>query len=235
MTSFLIVEKTGNIKEAVAKKWDESELYKKAGFKNAEGFSIQTTWSVELKGRKFKIQLYAKKSGRAGQENKYEFPPPVDNTLFFGNCLLVNVDNDLKLNDWASIYEHLYGGFEDIGSEDSEDEDEDVGDVVLTKEGYAKDGFIVDDDDDDDDDDDEFDDDEFDDDESSEDAKPKRKPKKQVKVNKTAAKTAKSAKTAKTAKSAKSAKKNDTEPVEENNVETVFLNCQSELEEEEYV
>ena len=223
MPSFLIVEKTGNIKEVVVKKWDESELYKKAGFKNAEGFTIQTTWEVEIKNRKFKIQLYAKKTGRAGQENKYEFPPPVDNSLFFGNCVLVNVDNDLKLNDWTSIYEQLYGGFEDIGSEDSEDEDEDMGDVVLTKEGYAKDGFIVDDADDDDDDFEDDDEDEFDDDESSEDAKPKRKAKKPVKVNK------------KTTKPTKSTKKTDTEPVEDNNVESVFLNCQSELEEEEYV
>jgi hypothetical protein len=223
MPSFLIVEKNGNIKECIVKKWDESELYKKAGFKNAEGFALQTAWSVELKGcRKFKIQLYAKKTGRAGQENKYEFPPPVDNSLFFGNCLLVNVDNDLKLSDWTSIYEHLYGGFEDIGSEDSDEEDEDMGDVVLTKEGYAKDGFIVDDNEDDDDFEDD-DEDEFEDDESSEDAKPKRKAKKPVKVNK------------KTTKPTKPTKKTDTELVEDNNVESVFLNCQSELEEEEYV
>jgi hypothetical protein len=224
MPSFLIVEKTGNIKEVVVKKWDESELYKKAGFKNAEGFTIQTTWEVEIKNRKFNVQLYAKKTGRAGQENKYEFPPPVDNSLFFGNCLLVDVDNDLKLNDWSLIYEQLYGGFEDIGSEDSEDEDEDMGDVVLTKEGYAKDGFIVDDADDDDDDFEDDDEDEFDDDESSEDAKPKRKAKKPVKVNK------------KTTKPTKPTKKTDTEILaEDSKNETVFLNCQSELEEEEYV
>jgi len=224
MHSFLIVEKTGNIKEVVVKKWDESELYKKAGFKNAEGFTIQTTWEVEIKNRKFNVQLYAKKTGRAGQENKYEFPPPVDNSLFFGNCLLVDVDNDLKLNDWSLIYEQLYGGFEDIGSEDSEDEDEDMGDVVLTKEGYAKDGFIVDDADDDDDDFEDDDEDEFDDDESSEDTKPKRKAKKPVKVNK------------KTTKPTKPTKKTDTEILaEDSKNETVFLNCQSELEEEEYV
>jgi hypothetical protein len=222
MPSFLVVEKTGNIKEVVVKTWEESELYKKAGFKNAEGFAIQTTWVVELKsGRKFNIQLYAKKTGRAGQENKYEFPPPVDSTLFFGNCLLVNVDNDLKINDWTSIYEHLYGGFEDIGSEDSEEESEDMESVVLTKQGYEKDGFIVDDDEDDDDFEDE-DSEEMDDDESSEDAKPKRKVKKTVKDNK------------KTSKSSKPNKKTETEQTDVV-VETVFLNCESELEEEEYV
>lgn len=218
MPAFLIVEKTGNIKEVVAKKWEESELYKKAGFKNAQGFAIQTTWIVELKcGRKFNIQLYAKKTGRAGQENKYEFPPPVDSTLFFGNCLLVNVGNDLKVSDWTSIYEHLYGGFEDIGSEDSEEESEDMDGVVLTKQGYEKDGFIVDDDDDHDFDSDDSE--EMDDDESSEDAKPKRKVKKPIKVNK---------------KTTKSTKKTGTEQTEIV-VESVFLNCESELEEEEYV
>ena len=29
------------------------------------------------------IHLYGKKKGKAGDENKYEFPPPVDNILFF--------------------------------------------------------------------------------------------------------------------------------------------------------
>jgi hypothetical protein len=221
MPSFLVVEKSGNIKEIVVKKWDESELYKKAGFKSTEGFALQTTWPVELKsGRKFNIQLYAKKTGRAGQENKYEFPPPVDNSLFFGNCLLVNVENDLKINDWALIYEHLYGGFEDIGSEDSEEESEDMGDVVLTKQGYKKDGFIVDDDDDESDDFEDDESDDFEDHDSSEDAKPKHKVKKIAKVNK---------------KSTKSTNKTVVELAENNNIESVFLNCQTELEEEEYV
>jgi hypothetical protein len=221
MPSFLIVEKTGNIKEVVIKNYDESELYKKAGFKSAEGFAIQTTWAVELKDRKFKIQLYAKTSGRAGQENKYEFPPPVDNSLFFGNCVLVNKDDDLKVNDWTAIYEYLYGGFEDIGSEDSEEESEDMEGVVLTKEGYAKDGFIVDDDEDDDDDYEDDESDEFDD-ESSEDVKPKRKVKNTPKVKKPT-------------KLVKNTKKSDSETVLEDKVESVFLNCESELEEEEYV
>jgi transcription elongation factor SPT6 len=49
----------------------------------------------------------------------------------------------------------LFGGFEDIGSQDSEEESEDDlsdPDVPRTKEGYVKDGFIVDDDDEEDDD-----------------------------------------------------------------------------------
>jgi hypothetical protein len=98
------------------------------------------------------IELYCKTTGKAGQENKYEFPPPMDKILFFGNCVLINTNGngDLKnLTDeeWNKIYTKLYGGFEDIGSEDSdEEEEEDLSGINLTKSGYEKDGFIVEDD-----------------------------------------------------------------------------------------
>jgi hypothetical protein len=219
MPSLLIVEKNGNIKEVALKNYDENELYKKAGFKNADGFANQITWSLEIKDVKYNIQLYAKKVGRAGQENKYEFPPPVDNILYFGNCILINKDSDLKLSDWHAIYEHLYGGFEEIGSEDSREDDEDITDVELTKTGYVKDGFIVDDVDDDDDFEDDDESSEFDE-ETSEDEPKRRKVVKPIK-NKIDKKITK-----------KSEKKemhddlNDSEP---------FLNCENELEEEEYV
>ena len=90
---------------------------------------------------------------------------------------------DLEISDWEEIYEYLFGGFEDIGSEDSEDdvdtEDElenikqKTGVVVKqTKQGYAKDGFIVDDDEEDEDCDGESDD----SDDISEDTPPPKKP-----------------------------------------------------------
>ena len=39
----------------------------------------------------------------------------------------------------------MFGGFEDIGDEDSEEEEEDLTGVTLTKSGYMKDSFITDD------------------------------------------------------------------------------------------
>ena len=52
----------------------------------------------------------------------------------------------MSLAEWEKIYEQLFGGFEDIGSNDSEEDDESIDDSVpRTKEGYVKDGFIVDD------------------------------------------------------------------------------------------
>lgn len=154
----LIVEKSGTIKELNLKSFDENELYKKAGFKNAEGFKLQTEWGVTQENKSFNICVYGKTNGRAGQENKYEFPPPIDTTLFFGSCILVNIDKttreakSLTANEWEMAYEYLYGGFEDMGSHDSSEEcdmtDEDDH-LPKTKQGYAKDGFIVDDSNDD--------------------------------------------------------------------------------------
>lgn len=156
MPTILIVEKTGSLKELNVKTYAEEDLYKKAGFKSAEGFKLITTWDVTLDETKYFISLFGKTSGRAGQENKYEFPPPVDTTLLFGNCVLVNQPEcepvtNLKKSDWDKIYDHLYGGFEDIDDDDSqlsEDNDSEK-DLPRTKSGYVKDGFIVDDNDDD--------------------------------------------------------------------------------------
>lgn len=149
MPVILVVEKNGSIKEVSVKNYSDVELYKKAGLKNAEGFSQQASWTVSVLEKSYTIQLYGKTVGKATYENKYEFPPPVDSVLFFGSCILVNVLNnvvvDLSEKEWQKVYEFLYGGFEDMGSEDSSEEEEEDDDVPKTKEGYAKDGFIVDD------------------------------------------------------------------------------------------
>ena len=152
MPTILIVDKTASIKELNVKVYSEEELYKKAGFKSEEGFKLATSWDIKYKDKQYFISVYGKTNGRAGQENKYEFPPPIDNRLFFGNCILVNQlegeePTSLSKIEWQGIYEQLYGGFEDIGSEDSEEEEED-NDLPRTKNGYVKDGFVVDDDED---------------------------------------------------------------------------------------
>jgi len=154
MVVILIVEKTGNLKETNVK--SSSEFYKKAGYKNEEGFRFIHKWNIPLQTKTYNISLFGKTTGKANTENKYDFPPPVDTELFFGNCILVNQDEgndykDLKLSEWETIYEYLFGGFEDLNDEDSLDEDiendDDIGDVPLTKVGkYLKDGFVVDDD-----------------------------------------------------------------------------------------
>lgn len=153
MSKALLIEKSGSIKEIILKKYDETELYKKAGFKTADGFELQTEWGAEIEKKKYNISIFGKTNGRAGQENKYDFPPPVDNSLFFGACILVNKIEgkiaDITKSEWTSVYEHLFGGFEDLGEDSEISEDDIAADVPRTKQGYVKDDFVVDDDDED--------------------------------------------------------------------------------------
>ena len=170
MSKIVIVEKLGSIKTASLKLTDTpADLYKKAGLKTATDFILHHTFDIKSE---YFVELYGKTTGKAGQENKYDFPPPMDNTLFFGNCVLVCKDQrgniiDMSHTDWIKIYEHLFGGFENIDEEDDDEEEIDEEELRIlndpttkfTKEGYVKDDFIADDDDedemlDDDDDDD---------------------------------------------------------------------------------
>ncbi len=245
MVLAVIVEKTGVLKEVNIKDENIENIYKKAGFKTDKGFEQQTIWKIN---KECSIVLYGKCDGRAGQENKYDFPPPVDNSLFFGSCVLVHRNKskewvDLNILLWKVIYEKLFGGFEDIGEDIGEDEDEEEEVKNKTKQGYSKDdGFVVDDDDDNEDDDedddedvevdvdecdnddDECDDDDDDDDDECDDdddecdddeeIKPRVQPKRAAKKN----------------------KKIENVFISMNNtIEDAYMNCDSELSEEEYI
>ena len=147
MPSFIIVEKTGSLKNA--KTTDLVDLYKKCGFKTNEGFSLAHSWSVDFNDTEYKMEVYGKITGRANTENKYEFPPPIDNVLFFGNCAAVLYVNDkmtdMGTQEFKDIMDHLYGGYSDIGDsdEDEDEEDEDILGLPKTKDGYVKDDFVV--------------------------------------------------------------------------------------------
>lgn len=148
MPSIVLVNKSGELKQVNVNDVGIESLCKKAGFKTIKDFKLVHRWSVKMQDD-YCVELYAKDKGRTGQENKYDFPPPVDNTLFFGSCVLVLKDGNMTEPLWTEIYEFLFGGFEDIGSEDSEEEDDDDSDEYeTTKTGYKKDGFVVDDDED---------------------------------------------------------------------------------------
>lgn len=156
--SVIIVEKVGSLKSLAIKDYKEDELYKKCGFKKPDGFEKQTEWGIKMDGKKYVVAVYAKTEGKANTENKYDFPPPVDTVLFFGNCVLVSSikkDNNslelvsLSLEQWDKMYEKLFGGFEDLAAtylEDEAEEDEldNIPASKKTKQGYLKDGFVVD-------------------------------------------------------------------------------------------
>jgi|LakMenEpi03Aug12_release.lakeMendotaPanAssembly.Ray.scaffolds.fasta_scaffold96831_2 hypothetical protein len=161
----IIVERLGSLKLLSVKDFKLEELYKKCGFKKAEDFVKQTEWNLKYDGKKYYIQVYGKIDGRANSENKYDFPPPIDNKLFYGSCAIIGqirkddgsrMYTNLSIPIWDKIYEKLFGGFEDLSAsakedEEEEDELENIPKERKTKEGYLKDGFVVDGSDDDDD------------------------------------------------------------------------------------
>lgn len=178
-TTIVIVSKTGTLSECIVQPANESTLEeltillsKKCGYRNHDGFSCYHTWryknnkkfssnveGAEVIPKYIYVDIWGKTDGRAGYENKYELPPPIDELIFYGNLALVaRVDKEhaihLTTNMWNIIYEKLFGGFEDLALTALEDENEiDELDLIpshkKTSNGYLKDGFVVEDDSDD--------------------------------------------------------------------------------------
>jgi hypothetical protein len=244
MTKIVVVEKLGSIKTISLKLTDTpADLYKKAGLKIATDFILHHTYEIKSE---YYVELYGKITGKAGQENKYDFPPPMDNTLFFGNCILICKDQrgnmiDMTHTEWIKIYEHLFGGFENI--EDDDDDEEEIDEEELrilndpttkfTKEGYVKDDFIADDDEEEEimDEEEEEEEEEEEDDDSVITPPPKKtKPKKTTRVTIPVEKS----KTATKAPKEKRVPKNKRTSVDSQNEPLMNIVLQDELEEEEY-
>jgi len=177
-TKIIIVSKTGSLSESIVETKTEATLdeltlllAKKCGNKKSDGFSCYHTYKYKNKNKKktdkgtassaaaaapvIYVDVWCKTDGRAGQENKYELPPPIDEIIFFGNIALVaRIDKqtacDLSIELWNKIYEKLFGGFEDLAATAQEDENE-IDELAFvpaskkTANGYLKDGFVVDD------------------------------------------------------------------------------------------
>lgn len=145
----VVVEKTGKMKETVLSLTDKYDIH-----------DTQYVYNFNTAHpHPFKVAVYAKSNGKAGQENKYEFPPPFDKQLFFDKCVLIkynehSIPTNLSINEWKKLYNNLYGGFEELGEEDEEEEEVEMEqetrmlnnpNIKFTKEGYIKDDMFVDD------------------------------------------------------------------------------------------
>jgi hypothetical protein len=173
-TTIVIVSKTGTLSECIVDPKNGNGttideltvlLSKKCGFRNPNGFSCYHTWRYRNKHKysfgvdvpkHIFVDLWAKTDGRAGEENKYDLPPPVDDLLIFGSMALVaRIDKEqavnLTIELWTKIYEKLFGGFEDLSATAVEDNNEidelaSIPACKKTSSGYLKDGFVVEDD-----------------------------------------------------------------------------------------
>ena len=177
-TTIVIISKGGSLSECVVEPSAKITLEaltillsKKCGNRNHEGFSCYHTYKYKNKrGVSFPlsdvevvvppyiyVDVWGKTDGRAGYENKYEMPPPIDDLMFYGNIALVARSDgenaiDMTTELWDIIYEKLFGGFEDLAASaiDDENESDELDSIPLhkkTRGGYLKDGFVVDDED----------------------------------------------------------------------------------------
>jgi hypothetical protein len=175
-TDILVVSKTGKLKKEIIETNTiigiselTEVLSKKCGNIKSSGFSCYHTYRFRNRRcnllrqhdkneipKYIYVDVWGKTDGRAGEENRYELPPPIDEILFFGNIALVSrIDAEIACNltkeRWNIIYDKLFGGFEDLSATAKDDENEiDELDFIpaskKTKNGYLKDGFVVDDD-----------------------------------------------------------------------------------------
>lgn len=160
---FLLVEKSGNIKEVIFNNFDINELYKKCGFRKPDNFICRNVWeNIKIGKNIHNIEIWSRNDGKANTENKYDFPPPIDKDLYFGNCAILEINKEknnyknLTKEIWNKIYETLFGNFENLNDTYENDEDEIDELLNINKElktkgiGYLKDGFVVDSDDEED-------------------------------------------------------------------------------------
>ena len=177
-TAIVIISKGGSLSECVVEPSAKTTLEeltvllsKKCGNRNHDGFSCYHTYKYKNKRSLafplsdvdvvvppyIYVDVWGKTDGRAGYENKYEMPPPIDDLMFYGNIALVARSDgenaiDMTTELWDIIYEKLFGGFEDLAASaiDDENESDELDSIPLhkkTSSGYLKDGFVVDDED----------------------------------------------------------------------------------------
>lgn len=152
MANFVIIEKLGNCVDKNVKNFKLDDLYKKCNLRKSEGFGKVHSFKI----KNYYITVFARSNGASSTINKFELPPPIDNTLYYGNIALIkstsqDVENtmlDYDVEKWNKDYETLMGGFEDINTNSEDDYESDELDKYpkeqLTKDGYLKDDFIVD-------------------------------------------------------------------------------------------
>ena len=151
MVNIIVIKKSGDIKYLNAKNVTKENLYKKAGLSNSKNFDMEHTWMINDSY----YSVFAKNTGKAGSENKFELPPPIDENLYFGNMVFIkhsdeeaNDIENLKGDEFKELILNLFGGFEDLEEDESTSEEEEIPDNLKTKNGYSKeDGFVVSDDD----------------------------------------------------------------------------------------
>ena len=86
MVKVIFVKKNGSLKNSSIKLDNLDNLYKKCLFSSNNHFDNRNIWSHD---NNVFYSIFSKNKGKAGNENKYELPPPIDNELYFGTMVIL--------------------------------------------------------------------------------------------------------------------------------------------------
>ena len=91
---------------------------------------------------KINLIIIGSNKGKHTNINKHELPPPIDNNILYNDLIVIKTDlknniQDLTKDEYDKYYETLFGGFEELGSEDTDTDDE--GYVKIKEEDYDPD------------------------------------------------------------------------------------------------
>ena len=94
------------------------------------------TWDFEDE----KIEMYGYIEGKEKEINKLELPEPIENKLYYNELIFFSLNEndeyvDLDEEDFEDFYDMIFGGFDDIDSDDSGEN--------FADDEYEEDGFIV--------------------------------------------------------------------------------------------
>jgi len=94
------------------------------------------TWDFEAE----KIEMYGYIEGKEKEINKLELPEPIENKFYYNELIFFSLNDkneyiDLDEEDFEDFYDIIFGGFDDIDSEDSGEN--------YADDEYEDDGFVV--------------------------------------------------------------------------------------------
>ena len=153
MKTGIIVKKTGELKVVKingVSKVSEVQIENKhivsvfnSNIRNSKNFKENFKRYCDWELDEYVISIFGSKEGKAGSENKFDWPPPEDTDIYFGEILIIkskdNIIQDINKNIFSEFIDISFGGFEDLGSKDTEEEYDPTLDV------YESD-FVVNDD-----------------------------------------------------------------------------------------
>ena len=100
MVQIIIIKKEGTL--TYDKIADISELYKKCGFRKAEGLEKINEWKIEDDN----VELWGKASGKVIVKNQYIFSVPIDKKIY-GNCSLMRKSGDKYIDMDEEIWNKI--------------------------------------------------------------------------------------------------------------------------------